>query len=80
MSTDKKGPITLTQDQGSHLADLVSLAMVGFALIKKEGVEAKDHPAIQSFLPLVEADLAARRKDQMERAALRYDLEDPGAP
>jgi len=79
--TDKaRDPIALTEEQTGYLADLVSLAMIGFSLVKQHGAVPMDNPALASFLPLVQDDLNARRDAQLQQAALKYGMHDDLEP
>lgn len=66
----------MTEDQKAHLPDLVSLAMVGFALLKSDGSASEwTHPAIAAFRSDVEPILNARRAAAMEAAQRKWGRE-----
>ena len=66
---DKK----LTDEQLSHLPDLVVLALAGFALLKNDKSASEwSHPAIAAFKPLVEEELNARKNEKEHLWQLRY--------
>ncbi len=68
--TDKE----LTDEQLSHLPDLVVLALVGFALLKRNSEKSEwSHPAIAAFKPLVEEKLNARSKNKKDLWQLQYE-------
>ena len=46
----------LNEEQARHLSELVSLARVGAALLRKGG-STWDHPSITPFKPLVKKEL-----------------------
>jgi hypothetical protein len=65
--------IRLTQDQEQRLADLVTLAMLGFAAVKSDTSESeKEHPAIAAFMPLVQDELDRRMAARQEEYRMRY--------
>jgi len=66
--------LALSTDQAGHLADLVSLAMIGFALVKQHGAVPEDNPALASFMPLVRDELDQRKVAQLEKASLNYGI------
>ena len=67
--------LALSIDQSDHLADLVSLAMIGFALVKQHGAVPEDNPALASFMPLVQDELDQRKVAQLEKASLKYGID-----
>ena len=67
--TDKE----LTDEQLSHLPDLIVFALAGFALLKRDpGRSEWSHPAIAAFKPLVEEKLNARKNEKEHLWQLRY--------
>jgi hypothetical protein len=70
----ERNTLTLSSDQSDHLADLVSLAMIGFALVKQHGAVPEDNPALASFMPLVQDELDQRKVAQLEKASLKYGI------
>jgi len=65
----------MTKEQRAALPDLVSLAMVGFALLKADkGASEWSHPAIAAFRADVEPILDARRAKAMDDAAQKWGI------
>lgn len=63
----------VTPDQRKHLPDLVSLAMVGFALLKSDRRGSEwSHPAIAAFRVDVEQTLNERRAAALQEAARKW--------
>lgn len=68
--------VHLDRMQEKLLPDLVSLAMVGYALLKADpSMPERAHPAVAAFWPLVAEELEERRRKRVEESALRYSFE-----
>lgn len=58
----------LTEEQIGHLPDLVTLALIGFSLLKADKSASEwSHPAIAAFKPLVHDTLTQRRERNLEK-------------
>jgi len=58
----------LNEEQIRHLPDLVTFALIGFALMKADKSQSEwDHPALAAFKPTVIDTLEERRQLNLEK-------------